>query len=328
MALVLIDGLEDLSSWTASADQTTTGRHGTGWGPSFTQNIKFTIPTASEHAEVHVGFAFKTPDVSAGTLVALMSDAAATTHTTLIFNTGGSISVARDTTVLGTSATGVITANVYYYIEFAALLSDSVGTYAVSVNGTSVLTGSSADTKNGGTKTVYDTVKFVDSGFNAIVVDDVYIMAGAGDSFLGEITVETLYPNGNGNANQFVGSDGDSTNNYLLVDEAAGLSGTADYTTSGTTTEQDMYTLTDLVHTTGTIIGICHASYVAKSDVGTKQYKIVNRRSSDNKTGTLTPDVTPLNYTSGHYVLTLDPETSAAWTIANVNALQSGVEIV
>jgi hypothetical protein len=142
---------------------------------------------------------------------------------------------------------------------------------------------------------------------------------------LGDIVVETLYPNGNGNANQWLGSDGDSTNNYLLVNET-GAPVTTDYVADSVSGHQDMYTLTDLVHTTGTVLGVCHSAYAAKTDaVNARQIKLVNRRAADTKSVAL--DLTT-TYTGYQYALAQDPETGAAWTIANVNSLQSGVEVV
>ena len=139
------------------------------------------------------------------------------------------------------------------------------------------------DTKNAGTKTVFDSVP-VDRfdqhrSANAAIYDDFYLMTGSGDTPLGDIVIETLYPNGNGNANQFVGSDGDSTNNYLLVNET-GAPVTSSYVADSTSGHQDMYALTDLVTSAGTVLGVCHSAYLAKTDaVNARQAKIVNRRS-------------------------------------------------
>jgi hypothetical protein len=123
--------------------------------------------------------------------------------------------------------------------------------------------------------------------------------------------------------NTWLGSDGDSTDNYLLVNET-GVPNVSNNVTDSTSGRQDMYTLTDLVRS-GTVIGVCHSTYAAKSDSGSIQFKLVNRRSADNKSGAISPTTAYVGY---QYVLENDPETSAAWTVANVNALQSGVEVV
>ena len=108
-------------------------------------------------------------------------------------------------------------------------------------------------------------------------------MTGTGDSFLGDITVETLYPNGDGAANQWLGSDGNSTSNYLLVNET-GAPVTTSYTGDSVSGHRDLYTLTDLVATTGTVVGVCHQAYAAASDaVTSRQMKVVNHVTFDAK---------------------------------------------
>ena len=94
------------------------------------------------------------------------------------------------------------------------------------------------------------------------IFDDVYLMAGTGDEFLGDCTVATLLPTGNGFVNQFVGSDGNSTDNYLLVDEQPPSS--TDYVGSATTGQQDLYTLTNLTGS-GTVLAVAPTIYAVRA---------------------------------------------------------------
>ena len=153
--------------------------------------------------------------------------------------------------------------------------------------------------------------------------DDVYIMSGAGDAFLGSITVETLLPNGNGDVNQWAGNDGDSTNNYQLIDELPPAS--ADYVFSSTVGQQDLYAMQNLAHVDGTVVAVCHSAYMLRTDTITaRSVKLVNRRAVDTKSAAMALSTA---YRTYDYCLTTDPETGAAYTLANVNALQSGVEL-
>lgn len=329
MALILVDGFEDLSSWTlaGAATFTATGaRHGSAASLSGGTGVAtYLIPTAQESATVTVGAAFKFSGSSAN-LISLCSDASFTSHLDVFLNTSGGIDVKRGATVLASTAISIMSNGVWKYIEFQATLSDTVGAFTLRMDGVQLLALSGQDTKNAGTKTTFDSVKVGctgGAGTPTTMVDDLYLMAGVGDSFLGDCTVETLYPNGNGNANVWVGSDADSTNNYLLVNEV-GAPVTTSYTGSAVTGQQDMYTMTDLVATAGTILGVCHQAYAIKTDSGLKQLKLVNRRAADTKSAAL--DLTQ-TYAPFHYVLATDPE-GGAWTFANVNALQSGIEVV
>ena len=335
MSLVILDGCEDFSVLVSSGSTIVAGRNGNGLNlPSANTFVQVIVPSAQESDTATVGVAVKLASVTTTTshdLIQLRSDAAATAHVAVRVNADGSLSADRGVgvspTVLGTSVPGLILPSVWNYIEVQAKMHDTTGTVTVRVNGVAVITLTAQDTKNAGTKTTFDSVRF-QNGTTATpspIIDDVYVMMGTGDTPLGDIVVETLYPNGNGNANQFVGSDGDSTNNYLLVDES-GTPDTTDYVADSTSGHQDMYALTNLVATTGTVLGVCHSGYLAKTDaVNARQVKLVNRRSTDTKSVALTLATTYAGY---QYALTLDPETSAAWTITNVNALQSGVEVV
>lgn len=326
MSLVLIDGFEDRSSWT-TPNAVVTGRNGSAAECTFGSNWDFTIPAALESATLVIGFAFKTSSLGAGNFLTLRSDAGATLHIALSLAADGSLQLLRGTTPLLTTANGVIGAiGTWYYVELSAKLSDTVGALILRVNGIVVASGNNIDTKNAGTKTVFDFVRFT----RTLVVgqtnnmDDLYLLNGAADSFLGDVLVETLYPNGDGNANAWLGTDGNSVQNYLLVDDPPPTIDTTDYVAATTVGLQDMYQMTNLVRTTGVVLGVCHVAYALKSDTGTKSVFLVNRRSADNKSAALP---LPTAFGSVHYCLSIDPETGAGFTITNVNALQSGIEV-
>jgi hypothetical protein len=327
MSLLLIDGCEDLSSWRLVAAPTNQpGRYGNCIQTTTSGiNAVYDVRTADQSDTFTVGFAYKTTNISTNPVIMdFYSDNATQIHNRLQIESSGAVSFERSSTSLGTSVTGLIANNVWYYIEMQAKLGDSPnGSATVRVNGTTVISLTGVDTKNAGTKTVYDALVIEGSSGATQQVDDLYFMSGAGDSFLGPILVETLYPDGNGDTNDWIGSDGDSTDNYLLVDEVPPV--TTDYVTASTVGEQDLYTLTDLFHTTGTIVGVCHSVYAAATDaVNPLNVKALNRRSST----TASPaSLLTTTYRSHDYALVLDPETAAAWTIADVNSLQSGVEL-
>jgi len=75
---------------------------------------------------------------------------------------------------------------------------------------------------------------------NNFRVDDIYICDDLGtvnNTFLGDVRIEKLTPTSNGTTSDFVGSDADSTDNYLLVDDVITVTGTA--TGGGTSTLVD-----------------------------------------------------------------------------------------
>lgn len=136
---------------------------------------------------------------NSSTMRLLSGGSAGTTQIMLNTLTTGALQITRgptiNTNVLGTSSTGIIANNNYYYIEVSVLRSATVGTLSVKVNGTTVinLTGlntGSADFDTLGLQGVANS-----NSSNAFEYDDVYVI----DSLtpLGEVRIEPLYPDAN-----------------------------------------------------------------------------------------------------------------------------------
>jgi hypothetical protein len=100
---------------------------------------------------------------------------------------------------------------------------------------------------------------------------------------------------------------------------------TADFVNSSTPTAQDLYTMTDLAAGTGTVRAVCIAANALKTDGGPRQVKLLSRGSSTNASAARDLGTAFVN---AHWATTINPETGVAWTRAEVNALQSGVELV
>lgn len=177
--------------WTVGAGSIVTGRTGTAAQilGNFTDTIKYTIPSGSQSDTVTIGFAFRAASLGGETnILEINSDADATQHNRLTWNSSGALLFYRSFSGLLTTASGLIVANTWTYIELQVKLHDTTGTYDLHVNGVSVGAASNVDTRNGGTKTVYDTVK-VNLGAIARLYDDMYITTGAGAPFKGNITI-------------------------------------------------------------------------------------------------------------------------------------------
>jgi hypothetical protein len=333
VSLVYIDGLEDNGAVVATNGTVTPGvvaRIGKGiqaTGSSGWFRLAFPLPQSDT---ITMGFAWR-PTSIAGTNfspapISLQGDAGGTTH--LAMNVvGGQIQVVR-----GTSTTPVIAqtttapfpvANRWYYIEVQAKLSDTVGFVNIDVDGVNVITSpTNLDTRNAGTGVVFDAAQFGMGLSGTAIFDDVYMMAGAGDTFYGDVIVSTLLPSGDGFANQWDGSDGDSLNNWDLVNELP-PSGT-DYVASATIGEQDLYTLTDISAAAGVIHAVAPTIYAAKDEVGPRMIKPLLRGAT---TTAGAPQTLDFAYFQKQALYPTNPETSAAWTVSEVNALQVGVEV-
>ena len=158
-------------------------------------------------------------------------------------------------------------------------------------------------------------------------VDDVYVCDRLGSEFndyLGEVQVEGLFPNGNGTYSQFVGSDGNSVDNYLLVDEAPAVE--TDLVSSDVVGAKDTYQFANLLVAAGQILAVSPTAAISKTNAGESKMKIVERLA--NGTERKSVSFVATNLTQFNEIpKTRDPE-GAVWTVASVNAAEFGVEVV
>lgn len=339
MSLIFCDGFDDgltlLGKWNAFTGVTTGASYGrNNSGLRFTDESHFAtrlFAAAEEHATMTVGFAYRLVTAANNlerSFLSLNSDTGATAHVVLTLLDDGSnrIRVNRGGIVLATLSTSLVL-NQWYYIELKATLHDTTGAIEVRVNGQTMYQASNIDTKNGGTKTVFDSVSVSSGTYNGTShMDDLYVCNGAGstnNSFLGDLAIETVYPDGNGNSSQFVGSDGNSVDNYQLVDEAA--PSTTDYVVGATVGNKDTYTFGSMVRTTGPIAGVMVSSYANKTDAGARTIRNIARSGGSEVQGAQTGLATTWVPISSTY--NTDPNGGGAWTIASVNAAEFGVEV-
>jgi hypothetical protein len=278
-------------------------------------------------SEIFVACAFYPTTSTNGNWISLWGDTAATQHLTILKNSSGFLELRRGTnsgTVLATGTTNIPDA-VWTQLQVRATIADSGGICQVRINGSTTneidYTG---DTKNAGTNTTIDQVRFNTASTSHFVTDIVILntSGSVNNTWPGDVRVQSLTPSGNGNSSQGVGSDSDSTNNYQLVDEQPYSS--TDYVGVTTNGNGDTYAMSDLVAGTSTVKGIQVNLSAAKSDAGAKSIKRRIRSSGTDYAGSAVTLST--SYVTYSEVLEQDPATSAAWTTSGVNAIEAGFE--
>jgi hypothetical protein len=222
----LLEPFNNLTNWTtvAGAPAIGTGRTGNGLTfPGSSGQIRYTIPVASESNTVIVGYALKIAAYSGGTsqMVWVYSDADATQHTGVRLGSAGEVQANRGSSIsLGTSATGAIPVNTWCYVETRFILGDAPnGSVEVRVDGTTKLNVTAQDTKNAGTKTVYDTVHIYNATSWLANYDDLYVACGAAEPFKGDIHIGATMKVYNGTA--FVDGNVKVYNGTAFVDATA-----------------------------------------------------------------------------------------------------------
>lgn len=264
-------------------------------------------------SQVFVGFAIK---IEYNGSIGLCTDAGATIQLTLNFSTTG-MTLQRGGTVLGSY--NYPFANWGGYVELGGTIDPTSGSATVRLNGINVIT-FSGNTKNGGTSNTIDQLYYFGNG---TYFDDFYVCNSTGsaphNSFLGDVRIKTLAPDGAGSSTQFTPSSGA---NYTTVDELP-YSAT-DYVSSSTVGNRDTYSVADLSGTP-TIYGVQNNVIAKKTDAGTVSLKPAIKSGTTVYYGSTQALGTTDSVISD--IRPLDPNTSSSWSQASVNALESGFEV-
>ena len=140
------------------------------------------------------------------------------------------------------------------------------------------------------------------------------------NGYIVEQRVDVIVPDGAYGTNQWVGSDGDSTDNYALVDDAGPNLDPADYVESNVVGATDQYTFTNLGHSPSAITGVQVSAYTSRTESGPRSLAtIVN--------GVEGATIDPGAQNSIGSVYQTDPSTGSAWTKASIDALTAGIRI-
>ena len=295
-----------------------------------------TTPTLAPNSnEGWVGFAYKTDTVDNDIFLRIREGT--TTHLYLKSESDGTITIHQgDGTLLGTSTFAQV-ANTFFYLEFHWIIDNSAGAFGIRFNGQASDDDADTgiDTQNGGTA-AWDNVRFLGQASSSPddFYDDIYVLddvdsgiAGApNNDYLGDMIVEAIEVDGAGNTTELTPSTGA---NFENVDDTPGHDGDGTHNESATVGLQDTYTLANLVLITNDDIkAIQVCAVMKKPSAGTRSGRAIIRHGGTDYYG-----ATVVLGTS--YVYSRDIAEGAnpfggttQWTIANVNALEAGFDVV
>lgn len=282
-----------------------------------------------------VGFAFRRSSsiaAAAGCILSLWDGT--TCQLSLNINAAGQLIVNRGTqqgTALGTSVSA-LAQDTWNYIEFKATIDNAAGVATVRVNGTATgwlsLTGQNTRMSSNNRA---DTFRF---GYDAngaigvpnlLLISDLYVCDTSGsvnNDFVGDVRVETLYPDGAGSNTTWTP---DSGSNYARVNETTANDDTS-YVEDSTAGHRDSYTCSNLSSTPTAIFGVQTVLTARKTDAGSRSISDVcvsGGTTSDGASVSIAD-----TYACYATIRETDPNTSAAWTPANLNAAEFGEKLV
>jgi hypothetical protein len=281
-------------------------------------------------AQVVVGFGYYANYGAELRTVSFYSESGSRMHVNINKGTDGRVIICRSNAPVATSSAVHFTNATWSYIEVKCSVADTGGYVEVRVNGVLAVT-YTGDTKNGGVGTTanIDMLQFEFSPSSTTRYDDLYVLDTTGSApyndFLGEKVIKAKRLVGNGALNQLVGSDGDSIDNYLLVDDDP--VNVTDYVSSNVAGVKDLYQLSAA---TGllTVDAVQTHLYTSKSDSGSRSVKHLIRQDG---TGTVDTGATKPLSTNWQFIpsdVKITNPDGVAWTPASVNQIQAGLEVV
>lgn len=285
-------------------------------------SFQLTHPLDTPRDTVSVGFAINQTAIGAGQNVFAFLDAASAGICTLFCSTSGDLVFVRGTSYTSNILVTVpayLALGVWHYIEIEFTRNATTG--SVNIYGDGVLIGSASGV-NTGAASVANCKLYasLSSASGASQLDDYYCVSGA--TRLGERRVITTRPSADTAQKDFAPDSG--VNNYSRVNEEP-MDGDTSYVSAAIVGNEDLYDFADLPYVPASIDAVQVVCAARKDDATTRTVATVLKSGATTDVG---PDLaTSASYGAAQKMYELDPNTSAAWTGAAVNALQAGMKV-
>jgi hypothetical protein len=336
MAIIFMDGFDMYTQSTVarkgyggtpgSPNNVDTGRFsGQSWKADSNAN-PMTTPTFTAIDSIAIGFAYQQQNVNSNysTGKAMMTFRNGSTEICKLgVDQNGALKFGRGdftTNNVCSSSNGAIVAGAWNYIEVELVrATGSGGSVNVYLNGALVANASSTNTGASSIDNIAITTEAASSGNRWI--DDFYIVNT--NTKLGECKIETLRPTADTAQKDWTPNSG--ANNYSRVNNTTFDDDTS-YNADATVGHKDLFDLADLSSTPSSIKAV-QTVFVARKDDATTRTARVNMKNGSTTTNGTTRSMAS-TYGLWNDIYETNPDTSAAFTASNVNAMQLGYEVV
>ena len=331
MALKVIDGFDHISTHTAkgwSANMTQITGRIAGNGARLAGIVAQDNPSKKSIAggsftELYFGFAWRCnafSSLSVSGNIANLQTAANSRAVVLSVSTTGKVSCG------GVTGTASLVQSTWHYIEVYVLINGASSKVQTWIDGvediplTTVNHGSTAVTQ-------FEFRNNTNSTSTNFDYDDLYILdttGGVNDSQLGDVHVETIMPDGDGNYTEWQLSTGAS--HSALVDDPNNFDSDTTYVKESTVNDRDTYTYADLVPANATIFGVQVNNVAKKDDATLRQVASMARLNGSDYVGATHTLTT--SYVDYQHIWDQSPDTAADWTVTEINAAEFGVKVI
>ena len=299
-------------------------RHATAAGKQLRLNAggQDAFHALPETADFTIGMAYILNTANDAILFAVNADA--TQHLNLVTRAGGDIRIRRGSTTLDTTVGLGLADGVWHYIELQALISNT-GNYIVKVDGQEVLSDTSVDTQNGSNAFV-NRLQLEGGVTQNPRWDDIYFLDIAGSDntdFLGEVRIETIFPDALGNENDFTASP--AVDQHLNVDDGATADDDTTYNHSATATDRELYGFAALQGNVDTVFAVQAMMLVRKEEAGFREVRVIARSNVTEVEGS--NEALSIGYVYKSHIYENDPDGGTDWDEAAVNAAQFGLDL-
>lgn len=218
----------------------------------------------------------------------------------------------------------------WVYFEIKVAIDNSAGTIHVVRNGTTIVSATALDTRNGGTSGALDKFKLLGTKTGSTWFDDLYVLdttdATGEVTYLGHtVRVDTIFPKSD-YADDFSPVSG--TANYAMVDDGSGSLDDHDsdttYVSSSVLNARDLYYHGALPYTPSNIYGVEVVNVARVDTAGTLELSPAVRVGTYHEGTAVAPGTT---YGMHGHLWTTNPGTAEDWTRADVNSLKAGFKI-
>lgn len=265
-------------------------------------------------------------------LMAIGSTVSQGFHAVVCIGPGGTLSLSRNHTFsvsrnllaarVATSSAR-LSSGVWHHLEMKVSLLDA-GTATVRLDGVQIMT-ASADFL--ASTTTLDSV-YLGGIQQDVFWEDLLVMDGSGatfNDFMGDFRIETALPDADGATANWTASAG---SRFQTIDDALPLASAnydTDYISSATTDQVNLSSHANIVASGATAIWFAGVEALARADAAGDKLAL---RVFSGATGLDSADKALINgtYRWRQRIYTVDPNTSAAWTVANVNSAEWGIK--